>query len=428
MTDRPKAISLFAGAGGCSLGFARSNYEVVYANDHEQSAVRSYRENFPETLVECKDIADVDFTHLLDRLGIRPGETDVLVGGPPCQGFSTAGPRFWDDPRNQLLKEYVRALGTIKPKWFLMENVEGLLTSNAGLYVTETVKAFVRLGYALRIEKVYSHEFGIPQRRKRVIILGNRVGVDFQFPTPTTYSHGKIFRNAKITLAHALDGLPTPSNRNVPLRYTDSNSLSWANDLRSVTGLVTEHFVQTVDELQAARIAALKPGETMKDLPEFLQHPSFRRRAMRRVKDGTPTEKRGGAPSGLKRLNLDEPSLTITGAAIREFVHPIENRCLTIRECARIQGFPDDFRFCGTNAEKIQQIANAIPPHLAKVFANTIRKYGFAESPRIAEGSLLGFILTKSEGLSPALQNTENLLSGISNNYFPQPNLFDHAY
>ncbi len=111
------------------------------------------------------------------------------------------------------------------------------------------------------------------------------------------------------------------------------------------------------------------PGQTMKDLPEHLQHESFRRRAFRRVMDGTPVERRGGAPSGLKRLFADEPSLTITSAATREFVHPTEDRLLTLRECARLQTFPDSFVFAGSAASRIQQIGNAIPPMLARTVA-----------------------------------------------------------
>ena len=259
-------------------------------------------------------------------------------------------------------------------------------------------------------------------RHDRVLIL------DFQFPTPTTYSYGRIFRNGSITLAHALEGLPKPSFQNAPLQYEDSDPFGWANLLRSKSGIVTEHFFQPVDDVQAERIRFLKPGQTMKELPESLQHPSFKKRAMRRVMDGTPSEKRGGAPSGLKRLELNEPALTITSAAVREFVHPMENRCLTIRECARIQTFPDDFLFCGTNGEKIQQIGNAIPPLLAKIFADTIRMYGFNKSVTTREGELLGFVLTKSEGQSPALQNTQNLLYGITMSSVSQPTLFEHAY
>lgn len=427
MIKQPRAISLFAGAGGCSLGFTQAGYNVIYANDFDKAAIETYKTNFPETKAECKDINDIDFSDLMTNIKISPGEVDILIGGPPCQGFSTAGPRFWDDPRNHLLKQYVRALETIRPKWFLMENVEGLLTSNNGEYVGETVKALVKLGYFIRLEKVYAHEYGVPQRRKRVIIIGNRIGMDFSFPEPTTYSHGRIFRKSEITLEYALAGLPKPTTSNVSLNYGSDFSDGWANQLKSKNGFVTEHFIMKPDDLQLERISKLKQGQTMKDLPEHLQHPSFKKRAARRVMDGTPSEKRGGAPSGLKRLRSDEPGLTITGAAIKEFIHPLENRCLTIRECARIQTFPDDFIFRGNNRDKIQQIGNAIPPLLAKTFANHIKSVGFRDNYSEQEGSLLGFVLTKSEGLSPALQRTERILSKLKAGHLHQLSIFENV-
>src|SRR5208283_1510731 len=135
--------------------------------------------------------------------------------------------------------------------------------------------------------------------------------------------------------------------------------------LKNEKGTVSEHFTTRVDEIQQRRINAIGPGQTMKDLPANMQHQSYLKRANRRVMDGTPSEKRGGPPSGLKRLVLDEPSLTITSAATREFIHPTEQRTLTIRECARIQTFPDYFEFVGSQGDKIQQIGNAIPPLLA---------------------------------------------------------------
>ena len=428
LKKQPKAISLFAGAGGCSLGFKLAGYEIVYATDFDKSAVETYKNNFPNTIAECKDINEIDFSQLLIDLKLKHGEIDILIGGPPCQGFSTAGPRFWDDPRNLLLKQYVRALEIIKPKWFLMENVEGLLTSNNGEYISETVKAFVKLGYSIRLEKVYSQEYAVPQRRKRVIIIGNRLGINFSFPSPTTHSHGKIFRKSSITIEHALFGLPKPDAENKELEYTVDFTDNWAKILRSKSNTVTDHFVQKIDETQLERISMLKQGQTMKDLPEQLQHPSFKKRAARRVKDGTPTEKRGGAPSGIKRLKLNEPSLTITGAAIREFIHPVENRCLTIRECARIQTFPDDFIFSGSNGDKIQQIGNAIPPLLAKTFAEHIYNIGFKDNQLENEGMLIDFVLTKSEGLSPALQKTARLLSFLKYNQPIQLIIFENAY
>jgi DNA (cytosine-5)-methyltransferase 1 len=427
MKLQPKAISLFAGAGGCSLGFKKAGYNLIYATDFDKAAIETYKINFPDTKADCKDINNIDFKQLLLDINVVQGEIDVLIGGPPCQGFSTAGPRFWDDPRNHLLKQYVRALDIIQPKWFLMENVEGLLTANSGEYIKETIKAFVKLGYSIRLEKVYSQEYSIPQRRKRVIILGNRLGIDFQFPSPITHSHGKIFRKSSITIEHALFGLPKPSTENIELKYEVDFTGNWASILKSKNDIVTDHFLQKIDDIQLERISNLEQGQTMKDLPEHLQHASFKRRSARRVKDGTPSEKRGGAPSGLKRLKLDEPSLTITGAAIREFIHPIYNRCLTIRECARIQTFPDDFIFFGSNGDKIQQIGNAIPPFLAKIFAEHILCLGFKNN-NSNKGELLDFVLTKSEGLSPALQKTKKLLSDLKPNNTPQLSIFENAY
>ena len=423
----PKAISLFCGAGGCSLGFKRAGYEIIYALDIDPKAIDTYRANFPDSIAEQQDINDIDFKGLLQRFGISSGELDILIGGPPCQGFSTAGTRFWDDPRNHLLRSYVRGLEIIKPKWFLMENVEGLLTSNKGIYVTEAVKAFVRLGYKVRLEKVYAQEFGIPQRRKRVIIVGNSLGLDFKFPSPMVPVTGRIFRNSDLNIAQAIDDLPAPTTKQGQvLRYDIPTNTEIATKLRGGASRVYDHEYLEPKGLQRERIIALCSGQTMKDLPEHLHHGSFRKRANRRVADGTPTEKRGGSPSGLKRLVASEPSLTITSAATREFVHPTQNRTLTARECARIQTFPDTFEFCGANSDKIRQIGNAIPPDLAFQFAMHISEsYGF-ESQARSKGQLLGFNLTKATAMSPALMKTASLLQKVLyENQLSQIDLFE---
>jgi DNA (cytosine-5)-methyltransferase 1 len=194
-------FSLFSGAGGCSLGFKQAGYSVLFASDIDEAAGQSYSANFPETPFEQADINKLDFYSILSKTCLKEGELDILIGGPPCQGFSTAGARFWEDPRNELLKSYVKALRTIRPKWFLMENVEGLLTAKGGEYLFEAAKAFISLGYIINIEKIYAQEFGVPQRRKRVLIVGNRLGKDFRFPEPTIKLNGRIFRNSDVTLA-----------------------------------------------------------------------------------------------------------------------------------------------------------------------------------------------------------------------------------
>jgi DNA (cytosine-5)-methyltransferase 1 len=410
----PKAISLFCGAGGCSSGFKKAGYEIIFATDIDLAAIKTYRANFPETKTLAADINQIDFDEVLSDLKLRAGELDFLIGGPPCQGFSTAGLRFWDDPRNALLKNYVNALDKLKPKWFLMENVEGLLTANEGLYLYEAAKALIDLGYKIRIEKVYAHEYGIPQRRKRVFIIGNRLGIDFDFPEPTIRIKGRIFRNSDITLKHTISGLPEPARGSEGLCYYPTAPISeWDEQLRNGAAFVTDHAALDLTEIQLERIRRLKPGQTMKDLPAELQHESFQRRSNRRVQDGTPSEKRGGAPSGIKRLVYDEPSLTITGAATREFIHPIQDRPLTLRESARIQTFPDTFIFEGNSAEKIQQVGNAIPPLLARIFAEYIwQEYGFT-GKTTDRGGLIDYSLTKAEAMSPALLKTKELLDKL---------------
>ena len=412
------------------MGFKRAGYEIVYASDIDKKALSTYQANFRNSLVEQIDIDKIDFTLLLQRLNINNGDLDILIGGPPCQGFSTAGPRFWDDPRNHLLRSYVAGLRTIRPKWFLMENVEGLLTSKNGIYIAEAAKAFIDLGYAIRIEKVYAQEFGIPQRRKRVIIIGNRIGKSFSFPDPISPATGRIFRNSGTSLIQAIVDLPKASpGATEALPYEQKAESHIAIRLRDGAEFVTDHNYDHADGLQLDRISSLKPGETMRHLPEHLQHASFKKRANRRVADGTPSERRGGAPSGLKRLMASEPCLTITSAATREFIHPSENRTLTIRECARIQTFPDTFKFIGNNSDKIRQIGNAIPPDLAYEFAVHIaRNLGFDEGIS-REGCLLGFNLTKAEAMSPALSRTYLLLQDVMNSRsLFQPNLFGELH
>ncbi len=418
----PNAISLFAGAGGCSLGFKKADYQILYALDSDPTAVETYRANFSGTSCVQGDVREFDFGMLLNDLKIKAGELDILIGGPPCQGFSTAGTKFWDDPRNSLLKSYVKSLKIMRPKWFIMENVEGLLTAKNGEYIYEATKAFIELGYRVRVDKVYAHEYGIPQRRKRVLVIGNRLGYDFSLPQPVQHIHGAIFRKSSSTLRHAIGDLPEPS---VKKEQTVRYSGTWKDEIRDGAREIKDHFRPLLQDTQAERIRALKPGQTMKDLPEELQHSSFRRRAYRRVMDGTPSDKRGGAPSGLKRLRFDEPCLTITGAACREFIHPIEDRPLTIRECARIQTFPDSFIFLGNTSDKIRHTGNAIPPKLALIFAEHIKGYGFLPTKEMGHGALIGFTLTKASAMSPSLIKTARLLESLKKSDKPQLTLFE---
>lgn len=408
--QHPVAISLFAGAGGCSLGFGRAGYNIVHALDSDPVAVRTYGRNFPGSQVEVSDARMADWPGLARRLGLAEGELDMLIGGPPCQGFSTAGARR-DDPRNLLLGSYMSALGSLRPKWFLMENVEGLLTTKSGDYLLEATRAIIDLGYTLRVEKVYAHEYGVPQRRKRVLVFGNRLGLEFGMPTPSAPATGSMFRKGSVTLRDVISPMPPATVSDTPLLYRESAASELEAYYRDGCDGLTDHYAPPMSDVQQDRIKALCSGQAMKDLPPELQHASFMRRANRRVRDGIPTERRGGAPNGLKRLFYDEPCLTITGASTREFIHPTENRPLTIRECARVQTFPDAFLFDGSAAQRIQQVGNAVPPLLAEVMGRHIMAFGFEGSA--TKGELIGFSLTKASAMSPALARTHSRLQSL---------------
>ncbi|MFT4240916.1 MAG: DNA cytosine methyltransferase [Acidovorax sp.] len=413
-------VSLFAGAGGFSTGFAQAGLKPLFGADINVDACKSYELNIGSACYPL-DLSIADPSLLQNLVG---GQKPLaVIGGPPCQGFSTAGPRNSSDPRNRLIFNYLHIVDRLSPRWFVFENVEGLLTSGGGRDLARLVREFVGLGYSVRMQKVNLASYGVPQTRKRVLIIGNRLGIDFEFPAELhSFDSGKAKKASGLPMAPTLDdaiaGLgPAATAKGAAVRYASSVPLNTFDALmrqENEAGSVTQHV--RAEPAQRTQIELLKPGQTMKDLPPELWHESFARRANRRVCDGTPTEKRGGAPSGIKRLRGNLQSLTITGAASREFIHPTEHRPLTIRECARIQTFPDRYQWAGNSASIIQQIGNAVPPLAAQHLARHLLKLDGAfgsdlQAPRPAAAQLLGFVLTESSGMSPALQSTAMLLA-----------------
>jgi DNA (cytosine-5)-methyltransferase 1 len=424
MTNKDAVISLFSGAGGMSLGFAQAGVKPVFAADIDEDACSTYRENLQIDAIEA-DISEgsLAFLKKLDRFR----GAFALIGGPPCQGFSSAGKKSGKDNRNRLIFEYISIVERIHPRWFVFENVEGILTSNGGASIRDLAREFIALGYHIRLEKVNFASYGLPQGRKRIVVIGNRLGLDFGFPSSThSFNAGKHKCSNGLpsapSFSEALAGLGCATNV-----WEESASYSLATPLNSYDRIMRHgnewgkisHHVAAVPAQIAEAIRQLKPGETMKDLPSEYWHDSFKRRAFRRVMDGTPTERRGGAPSGIKRLVGNLNSLTITSAATREFIHPTENRPLTVRECARLQSFPDSFCFTGGALSKIRQIGNAFPPLAARVFAEHLMQLDGAlgadtSSVRLRQGKLIAFRLTDAFGMSPALANTKALLQELS--------------
>lgn len=375
----PTSVDLFCGAGGLSHGFAAAGFRGVLAIDHDENAVRTYARNLGRHVMRAE----------IDRGTTLPA-ADVIAGGPPCQGFSSAGLRQAADERNSLVGVFAELVAAHRPSAFLFENVEGFLTADDGAHVFALLNPLIEAGYSVHLRKINAASYGVPQHRKRVIAIGG-LGWAPTFPVPTHCAFGAPGSHlggrglpAAPSIADAIAGLP-PAASLAP-------------------GVPEDHYARPIVGT-ALRIArALRPGQTMRDLPEELWHATYRRRAYRRVMDGTPSERRGGPPAGRRRLRATEPSKAITGGARGEFLHPAEDRPLTLRECARIQTFDDTFLFCGSASERAQLIGNAVPPALAKVFAEQLTRDLRSHQTRAAKGQFVTFVPTLSEGMSPALR------------------------
>lgn len=382
MTPSLTVVDLFSGCGGISLGFESAGFNIIASYDSWKPATATYGKNFHHTahLSELNDYSEIP-------------QSTVIVGGPPCQGFSSAGRRQAEDDRNTLVRVFAKLIARHRPLAFVFENVEGFLTQAHGLFVFDLLEPLIDAGYRVHLRKVNAAHYGVPQHRKRVLAIGG-LGWNPSFPEHTHSALGapgaKLANGYHLpftpTLGEALEGLPPPKiGRN------------GEHDL-------FDHVFSQLNGADRKRAHLLKSGQRMRDLPEELWHESYRKRAYRRVMDGTPTERRGGAPAGLRRLSADEPSKAITGGALRDFVHPTEDRPLSIRECARLQTFPDSFVFVGTQSEKIQMIGNAVPVRLAQGIAMTLKEDLKSAKPTQDRGALLSFVPTLSEGMSPVLQ------------------------
>ena len=376
-------VDLFCGAGGLSIGLTRAGFRVIRSIDHFDAAVNTYRRNVGDHI----EAVEID-----EELKLPP--STVIAGGPPCQGFSSAGQRRIGDKRNTLVSVFANLVVRHRPAAFIFENVEGFLTAEDGGRVLDLLVPLVAAGYRIHLRKINAANFGVAQHRKRVLGIGG-LGWDPIFPEPTHHAFGAPG-------AHR-------AGRHLPPTPTVLDALA---DLRAPAALPpgspAGHFTVPLDPDDIARVSALREGQTMRDLPESLWHESYRRRAFRRVMDGTPTESRGGAPCGIRRLVGKEPCKAITSGARAEFVHPHEDRYLTLRECARIQGFPDDFEFVGRQADLALLIGNAVPPLLGEAVGRQLAHDIHSVKADGKSGALLSFVPTLAEGMSPALARTVN--------------------
>lgn len=337
---RPTALDLFCGAGGLTRGLVDAGFDVLAAFDKWAPAVRSYRLNFPEHPCLQDDVASID-AERLTALGLM--DVDLVAGGPPCQGFSAQRIGVDEDDRNELVHAFGQVVVKARARMFVMENVRGLLGGRGRATASRFVTDMEAAGYEVIHRVLDSADYGVPQNRLRVFFVGRRREATgrFTFPEPT------VVRPK--TVAEALADLPEP-----PIDLTP-----WAEDAL--------HRRSRLSELNQRRIALIPPGGGFEDLPVDLR---------------ADCHKNGAARIGHRavygRLHPDRPAGTITARfdsfTRGRFGHPVEPRNLTLREGARLQSFPDDHRFMGTQEEVAAQIGNAIPPLLAAAVARSGRQ------------------------------------------------------
>ena len=327
MKQKPTYIDLFCGAGGFSLGFDEMGFENLFSIDIEPNFCNTYQANFPKHNLIQNDIANLTENTIKELIQLK--EVDVIIGGPPCQGFSIAGKigrKFIDDPRNQLFKEFARIVAIVKPKCFVMENVARLYSHNQGKTKDEIIELFENLGYNVACKTLNSVDFGVAQKRNRVFFIGNRISKQIYFPEKTAIK-------AK-TIKDVIEHLP----------ILQSGEIS----------TIPNHIAMKHSEQMLHKMSFIKDGGNRDEIPENLRPNS-------------------GDVRKYIRYKSDEPSVCVTGD-MRKIFHYQQNRALTVRELASIQSFPDNFIFKGSTISQQQQVGNSVPPQLAKVIAKNILK------------------------------------------------------
>lgn len=347
-------------------------FKVIAGNDFDRDSLLAFGANHPDAVCWEGSITELDPTKLMKNLGLKSGELDVMVGGPPCQGFSRNRARrhyegrFQDDPRNYLFKEYMRFVEAFRPRAVLIENVPDMLVKENGRFEREIFETLDQLGYKFHQASVLNAaNFGVPQRRRRAIILAGREG-PISLPSPThadpASDEGLFQLPPWRTISDAigdLPSLPTSGGGKSPGPYRSKPQNEFQALLRGDLREVTEHVSWKLSKAQSDRLNYLKPGDGAECLPPELAPKS-------------------GYGSAYRRMSWDVPALTITtwmyhpGSGM--YFHPDDHRTITVREGARLQSFPDSTVFVGGKVSKCRQVGNAVPPLLAAAIAHEVGK------------------------------------------------------
>jgi DNA (cytosine-5)-methyltransferase 1 len=390
-------IDLFAAPGGLSLGCEMAGFKCIGAVDIDEIGIKTYTYNFPKVPTIIEDIRKLESKKLMKIFEFEIGELDLLVGGPPCQGFSTIGrvkiaslvksgkwahmsisvPRFIDDPRNILYREFIRLVRDLKPKFVMMENVPGMLSYRNGEIVKQIKEDFQNAGYRVDAKVLDAVNYGVPQHRKRIFFIANRINVVNVFPEPThAYMDESIIILDKyfdvqrkvekaVTVWDAIGDLPeiNAGEGGEILDYTKEPYTQYQQIMRKGSDKVYNHVARPHSYRDIKCFSIMKEGMWWKDLPsEIKMEFGFR--------DDIFHDK-------LKKLRKDRPSWTVVSHLYKDgymYIHPVQPRTITVREAARLQSFPDVFRFMGSRTNQFKQVGNAVPPLLAKAVAESIKR------------------------------------------------------
>lgn len=348
-------IDLFSGAGGLSLGAKLAGIEIKMAVEKDEAAALTYLNNHHDVVMLNDDICKFD--HIPEPLKSL-NEQRIIIGGPPCQGFSLSNVRTRnkENIKNWLFEEFIRVTEMWLPDWIVLENVSGILKTADGYFWEKIKSSFAALGYTLSESVLCAYDFGIPQHRNRVFLVGNKHGVNYEFPKPDV----EAFRT---TVADAISDLPTLVNGASIDRmpYKQKATSQYAKMLRGRSRYSHNNLVSYNSELILERYRYIPQGGNWRDIPSEL---------MQNYTDSSRCH------TGIyHRLSMDEPSSVIGNYRKNMLIHPLEDRGLSVREAARIQSFPDDYIFCGSIGQQQQQVGNAVPPLLAKVVFEQLLRY-----------------------------------------------------
>ncbi len=365
-----KVIDLFSGCGGFSCGFTTTGkYNIIAGNDIDKDSITAFSINHPSAKAWQGSIVDLDAETSMRELALKRGQLDLLIGGPPCQGFSRnrafrhKSGRFVDDPRNYLFKEFLRFVRVFLPRAVLIENVPDMIVKEGGKFKIEIAEALEQMGYNFHLANILNAaDYGVPQRRKRAILYAGREGsISLPIQTHSNNKQRDTFfpLDDWLTISDAISDLPSldGGKGSSPGPYSTPPQNSYQKMLREDAKDVTDHVAWKLSSVQSERLSYLQPGAGVESLPQHL----------------VPKSTYGSA---YRRMKWDVPSLTITtwmyhpGSGM--YYHLEDHRTITIREGARLQSFPDCTVFVGGKVSRCRQVGNAVPPLMASAIADQI--------------------------------------------------------